>query len=198
MLVWRAARDAGEPALRAAAGWLREMDHDYYALFGLGADALDAVLRALLLQPDSEFGSAQMAMQDDDAVGLVAAFPALETFARRMQVLKAMLAASPDPHGARARLRGFEGAGRLAPQDGWYLAKLAVAPSLRGRGIGGHLLARFVEQARFEGRTPCLHVRRDNDGALALYRRHGFEIDPDPASATRNYWLLRAPGKEST
>jgi hypothetical protein len=94
--------------------------------------------------------------------------------------------------------RGFEGAGRLVPANGHYLAKLAVAPHLRGRGIGGRLLAHFMAEATAAGRTPCLHVRRDNEGALALYRRHGFTVDLDPASATHHYWLLRAPDEEST
>ena len=197
-LHWRAVADGGEALLSAAAGWLGAMDHDYYALFGLTDAALDAVLQALLLQPDSEFGTAQIALQGNRAVGLVAAFPAAAMFARRMHVLKALLAAAPDAHAARARLRGFEGAGRVVPQDGHYLAKLAVAPGLHGRGIGGRLLAHFVDAARAAQRTPCLHVRRDNAPALALYRRHGFTLDPDPASATSHYWLLRAPGKAPT
>lgn len=55
------------------------------------------------------------------------------------------------------------------------LLTLAVVPDRRRRGIGAHLLGRFLTAARERGATQVfLEVAADNDAALALYRRHGF------------------------
>jgi len=53
---------------------------------------------------------------------------------------------------------------------------LAVATQFRGRGIGKALLDAVAEHARQTGCCKVtLEVRADNDKALALYRRAGFE-----------------------
>ena len=59
--------------------------------------------------------------------------------------------------------------------DQGELANVAVAPRLRGRGLGAHLLSRVLEVARERGiRTVFLEVRATNRQALELYRRFGF------------------------
>ena len=53
---------------------------------------------------------------------------------------------------------------------------IAVVPSRRGRGIGGALLTALVDRARAEGHPGLsLCVDRLNEGAITVYRRHGFE-----------------------
>ncbi len=53
---------------------------------------------------------------------------------------------------------------------------IAVVPSARGKGVGSALLASLLERARAEGFTGIsLSVDRLNEGAIALYRQHGFE-----------------------
>lgn len=53
---------------------------------------------------------------------------------------------------------------------------LAVAPSAQGRGIGALLLRELLGEAARRGATSVLlEVRADNEAAIALYRRHGFE-----------------------
>ena len=53
---------------------------------------------------------------------------------------------------------------------------VAVHPDAQGRGTGGVLVRALVDQAVREGATSLLlEVRADNDPAIALYRRHGFE-----------------------
>jgi ribosomal-protein-alanine N-acetyltransferase len=54
------------------------------------------------------------------------------------------------------------------------LLLIAVAPSHRGRGIGGALLERFVADARARGVTRLFLEMREGNRAEALYRRHGF------------------------
>ncbi|MCU0578714.1 MAG: GNAT family N-acetyltransferase, partial [Desulfobacterota bacterium] len=56
------------------------------------------------------------------------------------------------------------------------LFRVAVAPELRRRGIGGALVAEFLRQARGRGmRSAVLEVGAANAAALALYRAAGFE-----------------------
>ena len=53
-----------------------------------------------------------------------------------------------------------------------------VAPDARGRGVGDRLVAAIEAWARHTGaRTLLLAVFAGNDGAIALYRRHGFTPD---------------------
>lgn len=61
--------------------------------------------------------------------------------------------------------------------DEGELGDLAVDPEYRGRGIGGTLLARSIDEARLRGsRSLYLEVRESNDGARALYEKVGFEV----------------------
>ncbi len=53
---------------------------------------------------------------------------------------------------------------------------LAVAPAWQRRGIGTVLLAALLDEARRRGaHEAMLEVRADNEAALALYERQGFE-----------------------
>ena len=53
---------------------------------------------------------------------------------------------------------------------------LAVARAARGKGVGTALLRALLDRAGEQGATRVtLEVRADNDPAIALYARHGFE-----------------------
>lgn len=53
---------------------------------------------------------------------------------------------------------------------------IAVAPSAQGRGVGAALLDALKEAARTRGCTEMLlEVRADNEPAISLYQRAGFE-----------------------
>lgn len=57
-----------------------------------------------------------------------------------------------------------------------HLFALAVLPELQGRGIGTRLVAAVEDEALARGlRGVHLGVAIDNDGALRLYRRLGYE-----------------------
>jgi GNAT superfamily N-acetyltransferase len=66
----------------------------------------------------------------------------------------------------------------------WVIANVAVAPRHRGQGIAGRLVDASVEFARRKGaRQLILQVDADNERAVALYRRRGFET-----TTTRTVW----------
>jgi ribosomal protein S18 acetylase RimI-like enzyme len=63
---------------------------------------------------------------------------------------------------------------------------VALLPPLRGQGIGKRLIARTLEAARAYGLTRVeLTVRENNRGAMALYRRFGFEVEGMKRNALR-------------
>lgn len=64
------------------------------------------------------------------------------------------------------------------------LLLIAVRPELRGRGIGGALLAGFVAAARERGAARLFLEMREGNPAESLYRRHGF----DSIGRRRNYY----------
>jgi ribosomal-protein-alanine N-acetyltransferase len=58
-----------------------------------------------------------------------------------------------------------------------YVNNIAVAPELRGRGLGRALLEFAEEQARAWGcRVMILEVRASNDAAVHLYEKFGFSV----------------------
>ena len=58
-----------------------------------------------------------------------------------------------------------------------HLINIAVHPNLRGRGLGEALLLRVLREAVAQGaRVVHLEVREENAPAIALYRKHGFEV----------------------
>ena len=68
------------------------------------------------------------------------------------------------------------GTGRLLP-DG-RIGRMAVRASLRGRGVGGAILATLVEEARRRGMAEVyLHAQRH---ARDFYARQGFEDEGEP------------------
>ncbi|NLJ47660.1 MAG: GNAT family N-acetyltransferase [Treponema sp.] len=56
-----------------------------------------------------------------------------------------------------------------------YLHHMAVLPELQGRGLGKRLLEAAVSAARERGMQMKLEVSEANAGAIALYRKYGFE-----------------------
>ena len=55
-----------------------------------------------------------------------------------------------------------------------WLKELFVLPEHQGRGIGGRIIARVVDEA--QGREVRLRTLRPNLGAVRLYQRCGFEL----------------------
>jgi ribosomal-protein-alanine N-acetyltransferase len=71
------------------------------------------------------------------------------------------------------------------------LDSMAVAAGARRQGIGGALLAAFLEWAREAGAVVRLEVRASNAAAIRLYRRAGFV----PSGARPGYY--RNPAEDA-
>jgi len=77
--------------------------------------------------------------------------------------------------GGRERAVGYLGYWLLV--DEMHISTLAVHPDVRGQGIGEGLLLAGLEHARRHGaEMSTLEVRPSNSAALALYRKHGYDL----------------------
>lgn len=84
---------------------------------------------------------------------------------------------------------GYAGLFALGAQSD--VQTIAVAPRMKGSGLGGRLLRALIGLAREHGaRELLLEVRSDNASAIHLYERFGFER----ISIRRNYY---APGVDA-
>jgi ribosomal-protein-alanine N-acetyltransferase len=83
-----------------------------------------------------------------------------------------------DADGGEPAERGIAGyAGLDLAGETADVMTVAVHPRLRGTGRGATLLRALLDRARAAGAGQVmLEVRADNEAALALYQRHGFEV----------------------
>ena len=57
-----------------------------------------------------------------------------------------------------------------------WIEDLYILPDCRGRGVGGAFLDHIA--AQYPEALLRLEVEEENEGAVALYKRHGFEVFP--------------------
>lgn len=94
-------------------------------------------------------------------------------FRQMLDAVPAFFLVADDGEG---RLGGYVlGSMQAGEAHGWILS-LAVSQDFRGRGIGEMLVGGLLEAFAAKGAVEAmLHVSPSNRGALALYRRIGFE-----------------------
>ena len=66
----------------------------------------------------------------------------------------------------------------------WHLMNIAVDPDLQGRGIGGAIITRLIDEIGDETARITLEVRETNTGAIRIYERFGFRA----AGLRRRYY----------
>lgn len=65
---------------------------------------------------------------------------------------------------------------RMMPGNATELSGICTHPDHRGKGLAATLITHLLALHRAEGITSWLHVNRDNDAAVNLYKRTGFEV----------------------
>ena len=65
---------------------------------------------------------------------------------------------------------------RLRVEGYTEISAVCTLPGYLGRGFAAGLIGELVARIRERGETPCLHVRGENNRAIELYKRLGFEI----------------------
>ncbi|MGL5817237.1 MAG: GNAT family N-acetyltransferase [Phycicoccus sp.] len=106
------------------------------------------------------------------------------------QAARRILTGSPEQVFASVLVNGEVAAvGRLGVSASWGgVAAMWARPDLRGRGLGAQVLTTLAAEATARGIRPLhLQVDADNEPALALYARYGFEPH-------HLYTTFRAPG----
>ncbi|MFC4602665.1 ribosomal protein S18-alanine N-acetyltransferase [Rhodococcus kronopolitis] len=88
-----------------------------------------------------------------------------------------------DEHGATVGYAGIALLGTASDPES-EVHTIGVDPALQGRGTGSLLLDALLREADAHGGPVFLEVRTDNEPAIALYRREGFET----AGIRRNYY----------
>lgn len=186
-----AARDAGAEAV-AALGALAHGEDDMS-----------------LLQPDPPAPPAGVALSKSTAgVQMVArainaggkSFP-IEPLgeADAAEMLALALLTKPGPYraathtlgrflGVRENGRLIAMAGERLQMDGFVeVSAVCTHPDFQGRGLAGALMRAVGARILSEGDTPFLHAYAANTGAIALYRKLGFEHRAD---VTHAMWTL--------
>ena len=70
----------------------------------------------------------------------------------------------------------------------WELVTLDIKPEEQGKGIGTYLLKEGFEKVKERSSEPVyLHVRVDNEKAINLYRKFGFNV----VKTVKNYYNNR-------
>ena len=159
-----------------ATAWTHSMDAGYYALFSEDKQLLCERIRTLFLDPAAEFFPSQFLRQGGDVAGFVTFFPGSEVFARRIHVLRALMAVAPDKAAVKQQLQTYPAARGALGADTLYLSKLYVAAHHRGSGVATLLLEHFIDAATAARKPMALHVERNNTAAIALYRKSGFTV----------------------
>ena len=114
----------------------------------------------------NHYGNSTVAVHQGAVVGQVICYPMDDT-----------LDEAADPVVPSSHLVYWQPMKALRVPGSYYISSLAVLPDYQNQGIGSAFIAIARSRAREQGlREISLHVFEQNSGAVALYRRSGFEI----------------------
>ncbi len=168
----------------------------YSYIFG-ARSRFDAFVERSWLTPDTYFGhtEATVALCDGRVAGLEIGFTGGRNYATRENL--AVVSSALVVDGLVTERELFEILSRadkasylnpFVPGHAYYVLALAVAPAVRGTGLGATLLSNAMQKGRAAGcRELHLDVLSDND-AIGFYRTRGLEtacetIAPEPHRA---------------
>ena len=172
-----------------------------YCRFAYGSDTLTRdVQRVLMERSTGEFAppTGQLYLQDGSPAGLIACLTGQQLQRARLGAAMALAKAHLfDPSIARRVQLAGSTLLKPAPTD-FYLSRIAVHPSHRGKGIGARLMDEVLALAVRAKAAQCvLEVAPEATAAIALYRRFGFKEsdrrsahDPD-SGASLEYVHMR-------
>jgi ribosomal protein S18 acetylase RimI-like enzyme len=141
---------------------------------GTAERAAEAAFRAERTVWSHRFGLA--AEDEDEAVGLVTAFPGRMYSSLALGTGVVLARAAGARHASDLARRGRILQRLLAPirRQTLYVSALAVLPKHRGRGIGSALIERVIAGAERLGLSVALDAGLEDEAALRLYERLGF------------------------
>lgn len=160
----------------------------HYGAFAYDTPAQAREVHAALFDAGAGEGAARFAiaaLEDGVLAGMFDALTGRELGAARLRaamVLRklGLLGAGSD---VPERIKAAGGALWKVEAEDLYLARMAVAPAFRGRGLADTLMEALRTRAASEGRRLLLEVAAENEPARRLYTRHGFRfVEGQPAS----------------
>lgn len=148
------------------------------------AETAAAIISEWILRPTSEYylGRSLVMLDDEDRpVGTVIGMPGRQLAQCRMADFAAFCDELGTGEEADEVVEQVIAVSRdLFPaidDDAFYISRVAVERSLRGRGLGRQLVARAIETKRREGhRRFALDVSHDNAAAIRTYEAIGMRI----------------------
>lgn len=177
-----------EVRIAHALPWIHEASNPYWDwLWGSPTEAR-AQLREWLSRPNSELSAQHVVClsEGDRIVGGYIALPGREVQACRKADLLALM--NYLRRNAResmiARMRQARSLFASVAENEFYLSRMGVASSARGRGVARRLVEMFLQQGRAAGFNQFrLDVAVDNERAIRLYRAAGFAVASDSGIA---------------
>lgn len=159
--------------------WVSEA-WDPYLGWLLGEREVASRIERWMHRPSSEvaIGRVTVGELDDMVVGGYIALDGAELPTCRLSDAVASLSEAGDEADAlRARMEASRDLLEPVSPDDFYLSKLGIIPSYRGKGYGRRLLDRFIEHGRALGfHRFRLDVFAHNGRAIELYRLNGFQV----------------------
>jgi ribosomal protein S18 acetylase RimI-like enzyme len=77
------------------------------------------------------------------------------------------------------------------------LIDISILQDFRGRGIGGRMIRKLLDEAEAANSTVVLHVLKTNRRALELYARLGFAVAYQDAVRFRMEWTSPGASKQN-
>ena len=153
---------------------IQEAAAGYYGVFALPYSELLEEIASQILAAGTELESIWVLREGDVPAGVAAAFDASSLAIRRQVSLARFLKRLPreDRRSCLARMQEYVAEIEPYSGDGLYLARVAVSPAYRKRGVASRLMKGLI--AEIGGEKIALHVATDNAAAIALYRKLGF------------------------